>query len=215
VRWCPAAEVVQRQRQHGAILLDAREPPEFSEATLPGAKHLGQTSLMFHPAGQKAFIEELRAAAEHEIIIFGNTANPAGGTSGRDLWVLNYLWEVEGFALERLARLEGGVRQWSKEGRPLEPGLTEERRAELASREAARAYGDEESRVEQRLVTLLAGCGMEHLAATALCGVCVEACVGRFEAGGRPALLAWLQQAGCTLPERQKVASAIAKEARS
>ena len=131
-----------------------------------------------------------------------NTANPAGGHGGRDLWVLNYLWEVENFPIERLSRLAGGFHAWAEDGREVVPGQLRIGMSNDA--------GDE----EETLDALLEGCGMGHLASGALCGVSAPALLARFDEAGRPGLLAWLQELGCTLPERQKVATRVQKRAR-
>lgn len=202
VRWCPADELFQRQ-QAGALVIDAREPPEYEENTLPGARLLGQTALMFSRDAQQELVDELRAAVdEHrELIFFGNTANPAGGHSGRDLWVLNFLWEVEGFPLAQLARLEGGFKRWVDAGGPAHPG-----------REQIQIRGDP----SQTLATLCEENGLSHLAAGRLGDETCAACKAVLDSGGRPALLAWLQERGCAkLGERQKLASAIAKAIRA
>jgi rhodanese-related sulfurtransferase len=72
VRWCPANEALELHRVGRATFLDAREPPEFREASLPGARLLGQSALMFNAEKQRALIEELRRA-DGELILFGNT----------------------------------------------------------------------------------------------------------------------------------------------
>merc|ERR1712086_435347 len=48
---------------------------------------------------QRARLDELKITAvegRREVILFGNTANPAGGHCGRDLWVLNIFVERSG-----------------------------------------------------------------------------------------------------------------------
>jgi rhodanese-related sulfurtransferase len=210
VRWCPAADALERQTD-GAIFLDTREPPEFYEGTLPGALLLGQSALMFDRDAQRPLLDELKIAAveaRREIILFGNTAGPAGGHCGRDLWVLNFLWEVEQVPIDRLARLEGGLRRWRDDGRPLQPGRTRHALDDVGS-----AGGDAE---RSAWLVLLERSGLSHLASELSDDISCAACYEVLRAGGRPALLCWLQQKGCSkLVERQKLSSVIAKSLRA
>ena len=68
---------------------------------------------MFSRDEQRARLDELRIAAvegRREIILFGNTANPAGGHCGRDLWVLNIFVERSGSLHRRRAGRRGHSR---------------------------------------------------------------------------------------------------------
>ena len=223
VRWCPAADALERQKTDGAILLDTREPPEFSEGTLPGAWLLGQSALMFDRDALRPLLDEIKTAtveARREIILFANTANPAGGHCGRDLWVLNFLWEVEQIPIDRLARLEGGLRRWRDDGRPLQPGrkrhaLDDAGSAGSSAGTPEDANAGEEERRSAWLV-LLERSGLSHLAGELSDDISCAASHKVLRAGGRPALLCWLQQKGCAkLVERQKLANAIAKSLRA
>ena len=92
---------------------------------------------------------------------------------------------------------------------PLQPGANDYGSA------AAALGADADERLPLRLGVLCAECGLSHLASGPLAGETCEACEAVLDAGGRPALLAWLKDRGCAqLGERQKLASAIAKAAR-
>ena len=68
---------------------------------------------MFSRDEQRARLDELKIAAvegRREIILFGNTANPAGGHCGRDLWVLNIFVERSGSLHRRRAGRRGHSR---------------------------------------------------------------------------------------------------------
>jgi molybdopterin/thiamine biosynthesis adenylyltransferase/rhodanese-related sulfurtransferase len=104
-------EAAREEIADGAELIDVREPHEWDEAHLEGAKHVPQAEL----AGK---IDELVPERDKRIVLYCRTDN----RSARQADVLREL------GYDNVAVIKGGITAWSEAGLPVVATLTREQR---------------------------------------------------------------------------------------
>lgn len=108
-------------------VVDVRPLDAYTEAHLPGARHVDARQLsaerngvpgMLKPVGElAAMLSRAGVRPAAPTIIYGDMDSPAAITgAARLFWVLEYL----GF--DDVAILDGGITKWRAEGRPVETG---------------------------------------------------------------------------------------------
>ncbi len=197
VRWITGEQLEERiARGESVRIFDCRGVQDHAEASIRGAQSLAQTTLMFNKEKVQALIDELVAGGgAEEAVFFGNTAGEAGYSAGRDVWVIAYLMEL-GVPLSSMLRLAGGLNQWVKEGRPVNPG---------------RALW---SKKVDDVPVLLETAGVPHLAPFVATSTSLAALAAALR-DGRPELLRLLKGIGVEkLAERQAISNALAKAVR-
>ena len=123
-------------------------------------------------------------------MLFANTGGIVGPGASRDLYVMNVLAQLGGVRLGRMVRLEGGLYAWRDAGLDVAP--------------PPKPQVDASS-----LAAVLQGAGLAHLAGS-LAEHSFESLAAAL-AIGRTHLLGELKAAGLALPDRQKVASTLAR----
>jgi hypothetical protein len=201
VRWLTPEDIDERIASGARLrLIDARDKDkEFCQGSLPGAISLGQTDLMFNRESYSTLIDELVRGSD-EIVLFANTGGPnTGMTSGRDVAVLYFLFEM-GVPYARMARLTGGLRGWADSGRPT----------------PVPPRGGAGLNISGGLAAFLCSIQLDHLAEPLLSGGERDlAGLAALLASDRGAFLQRMKDVGVTkLPERQKLANAIARASR-
>src|SRR5690606_14861335 len=104
-------EAAREEIADGAELIDVREPHEWDEAHLEGAKHVPQAELADK-------IEELVPERDKRIVLYCRTDN----RSARQADVLRDL------GYDNVAVIKGGITAWSEAGLPVVATLTREQR---------------------------------------------------------------------------------------
>lgn len=177
------------------VVLDVREPQDYARGTVPGARNFAQGGLFINWQSMKPQIDEVVAAAQHsDLVLFANTGGVTGPAASRDLYVLNFLHEVGHVPVANMLRLEGGLNAWREAG------------YEVVTPAAPAAPSS--------LGAMLETAGLAHLSAP-LAGQSLDSLVKVLADGGRTGLLDELKRLDLPLGDRQKVANAVAKAART